>query len=704
MHRHTSITLLAALFCSIIGSGAQANAEERYSTDKMLELSLEELMNVKIISASKREENYYDTAAATFVISSEDIRRAGARSIPEALRLAPGVEVAKVTSNQYAIAIRGQNDLFSDKLLVLMDGRSIYTPTSSGVYWLAQNYPMEDIERIEVIRGPSGAIWGANAVNGVINIITKNAHQTAGNHLSVGGGIEDRNFASLRLGGETNKLAYRGYIMNESRDGGIYPVESDAPLAFPGAQDAPDDYAMTQGGFRTDWLFNENTDISFHGDIYKVESGAFGNYVPTPFTLPTSTYIAKQHYHGHNLSSDILYTRPGFGSVNTRLYYDLYDLNFITHGERRSTYDIELQYNSERKHGHLLSIGTNYRTSHSKVTSKGTVSMPDDRLNMTSFFLNDDIELIPERLHLIAGVKFERSSYMRWQTQPHLRAIYTGDNWKLWASASKAVRSPNKYEQSVTANVISYPAGVAGPLPVVVRGIGNGSVKPEEVRSYEVGIRIHPKNLLLQINAFSIDYKGISDLNGNKIAVPVDPANPLGNYMVPFYMVNTLDGRSSGIEADITWQFHDKAKLKATYTYLVQSYRPVPELTRDPLLLAEALSTVQSTLKQSPQHRYTIGLSYDPTDNVEIDLNLYGWSLYRNDGFGPRNPATNARRSVNSYNRVDARIGWQANENIDLTLAGQNLLKAAHREDIDSALEFSSLIQQSFYLKMDYHF
>ena len=704
IYRTIKLFFLITLAALYAGTTIASPINTGSSTEKLLSLSMEELMNVKIVTASKRGEYYYDTAAAVFIISNEDIRRAGARSIPEALRLAPGVEVAKVTSNQYAIAIRGQNDLFSDKLLVLMDGRSIYTPTSSGVYWLTQNYPMQDIDRIEVIRGPSGAIWGANAVNGVINIITKNAHQTTNNHITVGGGIEDRGFGSIRIGGDRGKFAFRTYVMSEERDGGIYPNESDNPAVFPAAQDAPDDYSMTQGGFRADWLYSEKTDISLHGDIYKVKSGAFGTYVPTPFTLPTTTYTAKQHYKGHNLTSEMTHTLAGIGNFRAQAYYDQYNLNFITHGERRTTYDLDLQFNSERKYGHLISVGTDYRTSRSDVFSKGTVTMPDDTLNIISFFINDDIELIPEQLRLIAGVKFERNSYMSWQTQPHLRAIYSADNWSIWAAASKAVRSPNKYEQSVTANVISYPAGVAGPSPVVIRGIGNGSVKPEEVRSYEVGIRFHPRNLLLQVNAFSIDYRGISDLNGDKIAVPVDPANPLGNYMIPFYMVNVLDGKSSGIEADITWQMHKKAKIKATYTYLDQSYRPVAALTGNPLLLAEAQATVQSTLKQSPQHRYSLGLSLDPTESLEVDLNLYGWSLYRNDGFGPRNPATNARRSVNSYSRLDARLSWQATDKMRFTLAGQNLLKAAHREDIDSALEYSSLIQQSFYIKMDYSY
>lgn len=696
MHRFAWIKLLIIL-CLIIGNSLEVNAEERYSTNDLLGMSLEELMNTKVISVSKREENYYDVAAAVFVITNEDIRRAGARSIPEALRLAPGVEVARVNSNQYAIAIRGQNDLFSDKLLVLMDGRTLYTPTTSGVFWLTQNYPMNDIERIEVIRGPSGAIWGANAVNGVINIITRNAYQTTNTHLTVGGGIEERGFANLRVGGERGNVAYRGYAMSEERDGGIYPVESDQSAPFPAGKGAPDSRRFDQGGFRADWIFSEQTDISVHGDIFNVRNGAFGTYVPQPFVAAQQPYISKDHYSGHNLVAKINHRMPDQSSISGQLFYDQYQFETISYGERRDTFDIDLQYNSRRIMSNLISVGGNFRSSISKIKSKSTVQMPDDSMTSTSFFLNDDIELIKDRLHLIIGSKFEKSSYMGWQNQPQIRAIYTGDSFSLWASAAKAVRSPNKAEASVTANIASgFHAGLGSNY--VGRGVGAGLVKPEVVRSYEAGIRIHPTDqFLMQLALFRINYRGISDLNTQL------PANiyftPQGA-VVPYYYKNVLDGSSNGFELDTTFKVNEYLKLKGTYSYLHQFYEPVDALTGDP----EALATVKSTLKQSPAIRYSFGVSIDPTESLELDMNLYGWSLYRNDTFGPVNPATGNKRSVNSYTRLDARVAWQATESITITLAGQNLLKAAHREDVDSALEFSSLIQQSFFAKIDYNY
>jgi len=681
--------LLAAILL-LSGLASPLFAAEFYSTEELLGLSMEELMNIKVISASKREENYFDTASAVFLITQNDIRRSGARSIPEALRLAPGVEVARVNANQYAVAIRGQNDLFSDKLLVMMDGRTLYTPTTSGVFWLSQNYPLEDIERIEVIRGPSGAIWGANAVNGVINIITKNAYKTTGSFISVGGGNEEKAFGTIRFGGESDKAAYRAYLMSENRDGGVFPLESVQPAAFPGGQDAPDNRKFAQGGFRTDWLFDDKTDIAVHGDFYEVRAGAFGTYVPQPFIATEQPYISTSTYRGHNLVTQIDHRFANQSSLNSRLFYDQYRFDSISYGEKRDTFDIDLQYNAPKFYRNLISVGTNYRHSTSVISDTPTLQMSDANLNLVSLFINDDFELIENRLRLIAGVKFEKSSYMKWQTQPHLRAIYTEEKWGLWAAASKAVRSPNMAEDSVIANVASGPGFVG-------RGVGNGGVAPEVVRSYEAGIRFHPnESTLMQVTAFRINYRGISDLNGSAADIFAIPAGTV----VPYYYKNVLDGKSEGLEADVTLQLSDRVKVKGTYSFLHQSYRPVASLAGDP----EALATVQSTLKQSPKNRYSLGLSVDPADSLEVDLNLYGWSLFRNDGFGPSNPATGLRRMVSSYNRLDARINWQATEKLDITVAGQNLLKAAHREDIDSALEFSSLIQRSFYVKADYHF
>jgi iron complex outermembrane receptor protein len=672
---------MIAFISLLLGFITPSVGNDRVSAKEMLGLSMEELMNIKVVSVSKREEDYYSTAAAVFVITNDDIRRSGARSIPEALRLAPGVEVNRINGNQYAVAIRGQNDLFSDKLLILMDGRTTYTPTFSGVWWASQNYPLEDIERIEVIRGPSGAIWGANAVNGVINIITKDANDTTGTFVSVGVGIEEKAFGTIRFGADSDSAAYRAYLMSEERDGGIFPSESDTGLpstAFPVGQDAPDSRKFSQGGFRVDWAMNDQTDISFHGDLYDVKAGAFGSHVPQPFIAPREAYETEVSYKGHNLVLKADSELSSDTTVSAQLFYDQYKINSIIFGEKRDTFDVDLQFNFSQLPRNLISIGGNYRSSKSSVKSTGTVQMADDSMDLTSIFINDEIELIKKRLRLIAGVKFEKNSYMEWQAQPHLRTIYTADTWGLWAAVSRAVRSPNMVDNGLTLNKVSGPGLAASVL-------GTGAVVPEKVTSYETGIRFHPDNhLLFQLTAFRINYTGVGDVHLEAaFAVP-------GGFQVPIYMKNVLDGKAEGVEADITYRVNDWAKIKGTYNFLHQSYTPLPSL-----LDAESIITALTVTKQSPKHRYSIGLSLDPTNDIELDMNLYGWATFRDDGIPP---------SVGNYRRLDARIGWQATDNINISLVGQNLLKAAHREDVDSALEFSSLIQQSYYVKVDFHY
>ncbi|MES0370719.1 MAG: TonB-dependent receptor [Mariprofundaceae bacterium] len=700
----TKLAVLSSLYSAVIaflflGCITPLTAEERYSTEKLLGLSMEELMNIKVVSVSKREENYYETAAATFVITNDDIRRSGARSIPEALRLAPGVEVNRVNGNQYAIAIRGQNDLFSDKLLVLMDGRTIYTPTFSGVWWASQNYPLEDIERIEVIRGPSGAIWGANAVNGVINIITKDANKTTGTFITVGGGNEEKGFGTVRFGTDSDTAAYRAYLMTENRDGGVFPLEGEfntSPTVFPGTQDAPDTRKLSQGGFRIDWAMNDQTDISFHGDLYNVKAGQFGSYLPQPgvSVLPWSAYETETTYKGHNLVLKADSEVSPNTSLSAQLFYDQYKINSIIFNEKRDTFDVDLQLNFSQIPRNLISIGGNYRSSRSDITDTTTVQMADDSMDLTSVFINDEIELIKNRLKLIAGVKMEKNSYMDWQSQPHLRAIYTEDSWGLWAAASKAVRSPNMVDNSLILNKKNVIAQGSG---LVASAVGNGSVSPEKVTAYEAGLRFHPdKNLLFQFTVYKYDYSTIADVH-------LEPANAFpfnGTTIIPSFLKDVLEGQVNGWEADISYRLTEWLKVKGTYSFLDTSYRTVAALTGD----SEAESTLISVTKQSPMNRYSIGVSIDPTDDIELDINLYGWSLFRNDGFGPTNPSTGLRRMTSSYNRLDARIAWQATENINITLVGQNMLKAAHREDIDSALEFSSLVQQSYYMKVDYKY
>jgi len=664
------LMLLAAALILIPATARRASAASSASVTDLMALSLKDLMNVTVTSPSKRKQKYYSTAAALFVITQDDIRRSGAQSIPEALRLAPGVNVQQINANQYSISIRGQNDLFSNKLLVLIDGRPVYSPTFAGVWWPALNYPMQDIERIEVLRGPSGAVWGANAVNGVINIITKNARDTQGLMISGGTGSHEKGFTTIRVGGSSGHASYRVYGMGENRGG----------FLLPSGQKAPDHRNLSQGGFRLDWDKGD-THISLHGDSYRVLAGAFGVIESQPGTYPVP-YTSNNLYTGRNVVLKVQNSLSANTQMVTQAFYDQYAVSTPFFGEKRDTYDLDLQFNLSQLPHQLVSLGYDFRDSYSDFTDTAVMQLASRRNVLHSFFLNDEYRLT-DRLHLILGTKVERNRYADWQTEPSARLIYTADTWALWVAYSQAVRFPDMVE-----NGISFDAG-GGP-GVVVRLLGTGIVHPERVESYEAGYRFFPNNdLLLQATVFQMDYRGISDAHLQQ----ADAYTPVGaTYQVwPAYLMNLLDGRVMGIEGDFTYRFSDWGKIKGTVSYLDQRYWPTP------IQDFEAQGTAFSVSQKTPRWQYTAGLSLNPLTHLEMDMNLYYFGAIRWSAAGNR-------FDVQPYTRLDARIGWIPNKRIEVDLIGKNLLQASHWEENNNFLEYASRIQQSYLCKLTVHY
>jgi iron complex outermembrane recepter protein len=669
--RHTirpvrrNLLMLAALaLMPLIGSSPAMAAGNASATD-LMGLSLKDLMNVTVTSPSKREQKYYSTAAALFVITQDDIRRSGARSIPEALRLAPGVNVQQINANQYSISIRGQNDLFSNKLLVLIDGRPVYTPTFSGVWWPALNYPLQDIDRIEVLRGPSGAVWGANAVNGVINIITKDAHDTKGLMISGGTGSHEKGFGTIRAGGSIGHAAYRVYGMRENRGGYLDPSTS---------QRAPDHRKFDQGGFRLDWDKGD-THVSLHGDSYQVKAGAFGVIDSQPGSASVP-YTSENLYTGRNLVMKLEDSLSADTQLVTQAFYDQYTVSTPFFGERRDTYDLDLQLNLSQLPHQLVSLGYDFRNSYGNITDTPVLQLPSQRDVLHSYFLNDDIRLTG-RLHLILGTKIERNRYANWQAEPNVRTIYSADTWALWAAYSQAVRFPDMVENGISFNA----QGLAAP-PAVVRLYGTGIVRPERVESYEAGYRYFPNNdLLLQATVFQMSYQGISDAHLQQ----ADAYTPPGaTYLViPSYLMNLLDGRVLGVEGDFTYRFSDWGKIKGTVSYLDQRYWP------NPIADSEAQATAFSVSQKTPRWQYTAGLSLDPLTHVEMDMNLYYFGAIRWS-------ETGQRYDVQPYTRLDARIGWKPTRKVEIDLIGKNLLQQTHLEENNNFLEYATLIEQSY--------
>jgi len=676
-----TVRVRVVLICLVVGMAPVSGlAAERYSTDELLGFSMQELININVTSVSKHEEKYFETAAALFVITQDDIRRAGARSIPEALRLAPGVEVQRINANQFAISIRGQNDLFADKLLVLMDGRPLYSPTFSGVWWLAQNYPMEDIDHIEVIRGSSGSVWGSNAVNGVINILTKSSEDSQGLMISAGSGSEEKGFATIRFGGETGDVNYRAYWMRENRDGGLLSNHETIviPTNYSAGQAAPDSRDFTQGGFRIDSERSKRSWFTLQGDIYDMRANAFGTIADPTGALSTS-FTHANLYNGHNLMLKLGHGLNEETQITAQLFYDQSHLETNFFDETRTTYDADIQFDFSQFSHHLISIGFNRRNSRGDVIGSPVFRLDSQTNKLDALFLNDDITLIEDRLHLIGGFKYERNQYTGWEFQPQVRMIYTQPEWSLWAAASKAVRIPNMIENGLSLDVRSLGGGK------VVRAYGDGSATSEKVTSYEAGVRFHPNSdLLFQATAFRHNHEGISDTRTDRLGAFAEN----GKIIIPVYLSNYLNGRAIGIEADFTWQVTDWAKLKGAYSYIDVIYFPSPITTSD-----VQFSAVEMT-QQTPHNRYSLGLSLDMSETIELDFNLYHWDRFRRQQGAPY------EFYIGAYDRLDARIGWQATDNIQVDLVGKNLLKKSHLESISETLESASLVERSFYIKV----
>src|SRR5438874_2579260 len=379
-------------------TGAQ-RPDSSLSADSLKKLSIEQLMNVEVTSVSKRPERLTQVASAIQVITQDDIRRSGVTSLPEALRLATNLQVAQVDSRQWAISARGFNSTTANKLLVLIDGRTVYTPLYSGVFWDVQDVPLADVDRIEVISGPGATLWGANAVNGVINVITRNSRDSQGLLVSGGGGTELRGFGNARWGGTLSPTVhYRVYGTGFARQ----------PTLLPSSLDAADDWHALQGGFRVDWDASPTNGVSVHGDLY---DGRIGQ--------PSAGDIAVS---GRNRAARWSHTTSATSDVRTELYYDRTHRDIPgTFGEDLDTYDVDIQHRTELGQRHDLVWGLGYRLINDRVVNSPALEFLPPHVARQWFtgFVQDEIALVSNRLHVALGTKVEHIDYTGFEIWPN---------------------------------------------------------------------------------------------------------------------------------------------------------------------------------------------------------------------------------------------------------------------------------------------
>jgi len=656
------------LLISIWLAPAPGMADEKL--DYLKSLKIEDLLNTEVTSVSKKPEKLADAPAAIFVITAEDIRRTGVRTIAEALRMAPGIQVARMDANKWAVSARGFNDTFSNKLLVLIDGRSVYTPLFSGVFWDVQDTMIEDIDRIEVIRGPGATLWGANAVNGVINIITKSAQKTQGALVSVGTGSHEPFNAAVRYGDQLGPDgAWRLYAKGFRR--GDY-VNGDG-------DDASDAWDAMRGGFRLDMDLNARDALMVQGDIYQ---GNEDQTLDLPETLSTPA-AGPQPYSADFSGADILARWRRFdgdkSDFTLQFYYD--------HTERRQfvlqgiidTVDLDFQHRFQLSARQEMSWGLGYRYTQDDIQSGDSISMiPDSRYDqLFSAFVQDEIVLQPDKWWLTMGSKLEHNDYTGVEIQPSVRL-----RWKptgvqtAWAAASRAVRTPSRTDHDLRSNrdVVVVP-GI--PFPTTYQNVifGDDNFESEELLAFELGHRWQPDTRLsFDTATFYNQYDNLRTLELNSAAAYAE-MNPTPHIVVPYYWDNQMEGETFGVELVASWQPLDFWKLTAGYAWMQMLLR-IDAGSQD--------SMAEDQAGFSPMNQIQLRSALDLSHGWSFDTELY---------YVDELEAMN----VPAYTRVDLRVGWQPSAQWEFSLNIENLLDDRHAEFGDRTDIVASQIPRQIY-------
>jgi iron complex outermembrane recepter protein len=638
------------------------------------DISLDTLANTEITSVSRKEEKLSQSAAAVFVITQEDIRRSGLTSIPELLRMVPGLTVAQIDANKWAITARGFDERLADKMLVLMDGRTVFDPLSSGVYWDVQDTILEDIERIEVIRGPGATLWGANAVNGVVNIITKQAKDTQSGSVTAGGGSQEGEVTAIRYGGTLRGLGYYRVFAKY--------IHQDAFTDSLG-REAADDWHFLHGGFRTDWVLSSRDDLTVQGDLYK---GNAGQTVPGLLSLSppaTGTFDDRTGVSGGNLLGRWHRTSSERLDTTLQMYFESVDRNEARLlGEYRHTIDLDFEQHLAGDR-HDLVWGGDYR--YATDTTTGTLNLsfnPAARsTNLYGAFLQDQITLVPDRLRITVGSKVEHNYYSGFAMQPNARLLWTiRPRYGIWMAISRASENSSRFDADIRNNEDVF-AGANG-IPTLVSSFGTHHLPPENVVAYQLGQRgALSKWLTFDVAAF---YNHYTERHTQEPGVPFFEANPPPLHLVlPTVTRSNISGETHGFEALSQWKLTSFLNLSAGYS-LFEIHLHASQNSQD---FTTAKGSEGSTPRHACQVRSEVSLPY----KLEFDSAVYYVSRLP----GPQIP---------SYARVDARLGWRPTERLETSIGVQNLLDPRHFEFGSGDFVTATQVGRNAYGKLTWRF
>ena len=664
--RLAMLLVVARVFASASGVAADETVDPRLG-----DLTLEQLMNVEITSVSKKAEPLLSAASAIYVITGEDIRRSGVTSIPEALRMAPGIDVARINSHRWAISARGFNGEFANKLLVLMDGRTVYDPAFSGVYWDVQDTLLEDVDRIEVIRGPGATLWGANAVNGVINIITKRPADTQGLLVTAGGGTQEIGFGAVRYGGTLGPhIEYRLYAKYFDRG------DQARALGIP----ASDGWDVGRGGFRFEWEPAPASTVALQGGWYR--GGEDEPVVERQLTPPFEAFeVTRAHVDGRNLLARWHYVLGERSEATLQAYYDHTARSDEQIGEDTDTIDVSLEHHlGLGRHDVAWGLGSRWVSDAFDDSFQLGVDPAARRYTTVSAFVQDHVALVADRLRLTVGTKLEHNDFSGFEVQPSASLVWTPHpRHAAWFSVARAVRTPSRVDREVRALSSAFPTEDGLPGLAVVEG--NRDFKSEKLLAYELGYRVRPWDpVFVDIAGF---YNVYDDLSTVEPSVPRVVADPIPHLEVPVRFDNKAHGHTYGLETALNWQATPWWRLMLASTFLSQ------HLERDS---SSADASVKVAEGANPEHQFNVRSYLSLPANLEFDTALY---------YVDHLPS----QAAPSHVRLDVRLGWHPIDALELSLALQDLLDDHHLEFANtSGLARPTEVERSIYGKITLRF
>lgn len=626
---------------------------------RLAEMSIEQLVDVEVVSLTslfKKETPLEKAPAAAAVVSADDIRRLGITTIPEALRMVPGLDVARIDSHQWAVSARGFDSEFANKLLILIDGRTIYGPAYGGVNWGMQDVMLEDLDRIEVIRGPGAALWGANAVNGVINIMSKSAKDTQGLLVSASEGTEDNPSLAVRYGGQlATNLYYRVYGKGFNRNA----------LVTPTGADANDDWDSIQGGMRLDWEPSDENKFTLQGSLYNdfvhESQNVFLLNNIASLTPPYMTNsVVENHDSGGNILGRWTHQFSDVSSLSLQAYYDHFRQEQVGSSDTQDTIDVDAQHRFPIGERHDIIWGLGYRYMTAKFPTELpaafylTWTPPEQHSYLYSAFVQDEITLYPERFTVTLGSKFEHNDFTEFEIQPGIRARWTPtDKQTVWAAVSRAVRTPSFYESGARVNysVTSIPSPPYATTIGLSSLFGNPDAGSETLIAYELGYRIEPtKRLSFDVATFFNHYDKLLRFvtNSSYVQGPVT--------VFPQTIENAGSAETFGCELSAQWKVTDNWRLLAGYSWLHANLNPDAR-----------------EFQGNPENQFQLRSYLDLPGNLQFNAAGY----YVDHQVAATGLGTT---TIPAYFRLDLGLVWRPTKSLEIGVWGQNLTEGRHAE------------------------